>query len=93
MSSKSPVEVSESQSQEICELVNHSNPAMVHALAVNHVRSTEGGGNSKVSFAKMKSINLNSFTLTYVECQSGDMCMMNSAVIQFDPPLDSGKHF
>jgi glyoxylate carboligase len=90
MSPKS--EISEGQSKELCDLMNSGQPAFVYALALDHVRSSQGKLKSKVSFAKMSNISLDSYTLSYVECQSDSMCMMMSAEIQFDPPLESGEH-
>lgn len=86
------LEISESQSKEICDLVNSSKSAYAYALALDHVRSTKGSSKNKVTFAKMVDIKLEAYTLSYVECSSGSMCMINSSEIQFDPPLQSGEH-
>ena len=86
------LEISESQSKEICDLVNSSKSIYMCAFAIDHVRSTTGGSNSKVTLAKMVDIKLEAFTLNYVECNSESMCMMNSVEIQIDPPLQSGEH-
>lgn len=83
--------MSESESNDACKFMNSSHPAFVHALALQHVGTTKGGGKGKVSFATMKNISLTSFTVSYVECHSGDMCMMNSVEIKFNPPLESGE--
>ena len=71
--------------------MNSSHAASLHALALDYVRSRKGE-KTKVSFVKMGgSVTLDSFTLSFVECQSGDMCVMNTAKIHFYPPLGSGE--
>lgn len=90
MSPKS--EISEGQSKELCDRMNSHQSAFVYALALDHVRSSRGKMKSKVSFVKMNNISIDSYTLIYVECQSDSMCMMVSAKIEIDPPLDSGEH-
>ena len=84
-------EISELQSKEICEQLNSSSSAYVYALALNHSRSIKS--KNEVSHAKMKSVRLDSFTLSYVECDPASMCTIITPEIVFDPPLGSGKLF
>lgn len=63
--------IPESQSKEICDLMNSNHAASLYALALNDVLSRKGR-KTKVSFVKMSgSVTLDSFTLSFVECQSG----------------------
>ncbi|KAL3792486.1 hypothetical protein HJC23_008408 [Cyclotella cryptica] len=90
--SKLTNEITQEQSNEVCHLINSNHAACVHALALHHIRSSNSMSyESKVSFAKMEMINLDKYTLTFVECGSDSMCMMKSAEILFNPPLVSVK--
>ena len=91
--SKMSKQTKETSEEQMCQLMNSNYAACVHALALNHIRSSNSKSDkSKVSFAKMDKINIDKCTLTFVECESESMCMMKSAEIPFNPPLVSSAY-
>lgn len=83
-------EVSDAASARICSHMNSGHAATVHAMVLSHLppRTEAASRGAKVQNARMTSVSLGGYSLSYVACD-GDACSMNELTVPFDPPLTS----
>ena len=81
-------EITPETSKRICSHMNEDHAATVHAMCA----STLSGRDSrlKLTNARMKSVSLGGYELSFVLCD-GDMCAMRTASVPFAPKLASGR--
>ena len=80
-------EISPETSARICSHMNEDHAATCHALVLSTLSSwTET--KCKVQNARMTSVTMMGYNLSYVLC-NGDACSMKNAMIPFIPPLKS----
>jgi hypothetical protein len=80
-------EISPETSARICSHMNEDHAATCHALVLSTLSSwTEK--KCKVQNARMTSVTMMGYNLSYVLC-NGDVCSMKNAMIPFIPPLKS----
>ena len=84
-------EISPDASRRICTHMNEDHAATVHAMVLNScVPPKELRNGVKVQNARMKSITLQRYTLSFVVC-NGDLCDMRTSQVNFNPPLSSAR--
>jgi len=81
-------EVTAETSQRICSHMNWDHAPTVHALCTSTLSGRDA--RLKVTNAKMKSVSLEAYILSFVLCD-GHSCMMKTASVPFAPKLESGK--
>ena len=69
--------------------MNDDHAATVHAVVISNLSSREAALN-KVKNAKMTSVNMDCYSISYVLCVS-DSCAMKEIAIPFNPPLKSSE--
>lgn len=84
--SVNPDEISPEVSKRICSHMNDDHAISVYAMAKKACENK----NSKLTNAKMKSISLSGYKISFVICED-DVCEMKNVMIPFDPPLKSQK--
>lgn len=77
-------EISPESSTRMCAHMNNDHAATVHAIVLSNLSYGEAARSSKVQNAKMTSVNLKGYSLSYT---LGDA--MKDIAISFDPPLNS----
>ncbi len=82
-----PMEISPETSARICSHMNDDHATTIHAMAVSHLSPREGA-TCKVKNAKMISVNMKEYNISFVLC-SGESCEMKKCAVSFDPPLTS----
>ena len=66
--------------------MNEDHAATIHAMVLSSLSGPDA--RCKVQNAKMKSVSMSGYTLSYVLCD-GDACSMKRASVMFNPPLTS----
>lgn len=74
-------------STRICAHMNDDHAATVHAMVVFNLSNREAA-HCKVQNAKMASIGMDKYHISYTLCD-GDACAMKEITVPFDPPLIS----
>lgn len=69
--------------------MNDDHAISIYAMAKSTLTSS-AERNMKLTNARMKSISLSGFDISFVLCK-GDVCEMKKATIPFEPPLKTGK--
>lgn len=81
-------EVTPATSQRVCSHMNLDHAPTVHAFCISTLSGRDA--RLKVTNAKMESVSLEEYTLSFVLCD-GDSCMMKTASVPFVPKLTSSK--
>ena len=81
-------EISPETSARICSHMNEDHAATCHALVLSTLSWTEK--KSKVQNARMTSVTMVGYNLSYVLC-NGDACSMKNVMIPFIPSLNSSS--
>jgi hypothetical protein len=82
-----PIEISPETSARICSHMNDDHATTIHAMAVSHLSHREGA-TCKVKNAKMISVTMKEYNISYILC-TGESCEMKNCIVPFDPPLTS----
>jgi hypothetical protein len=77
--------ISPETSSRICAHMNDDHAHTCHAIVIS---ATSGRETGKVQHAKMTSVSMTGYSLSYVLCD-GDACAMKEITIPFVPPLNS----
>mmetsp|Transcript_14676 Transcript_14676/g.31899 ORF Transcript_14676/g.31899 Transcript_14676/m.31899 type:complete len:233 (+) Transcript_14676:125-823(+) len=80
-------EISPESSARICTHMNDDHAATLHAMVVFNLSNREAA-HCKVQNAKMMSIGMKEYSISYILCD-GDACAMKEITVPFDPPLIS----
>lgn len=70
-------------------IVDLDHAATMHAIVVSNLSNREAA-HCKVQNAKMTSVSMKEYCLSYVLCD-GDACAMKEVAVPFDPPLNSSS--
>lgn len=82
-------EISKETSARICAHMNDDHRATIHAMVISNLSNHEAF-RCKVQNAKMNSVNMSEYSISYVLCD-GHNCAMREIAIPFEPPLISSK--
>lgn len=80
-------EISAETSARICAHMNFDHAATIHAMVSSNLSYREAA-RCKIQNAKMTSVTMKEYALSYVLC-NGDACAMKEVAVPFDPPLKS----
>ena len=78
--------ISPETSSRICAHMNDDHAHTCHAIVISS--ATSGRETGKVQHAKMTSVSMTGYSLSFVLCD-GDACAMKEITIPFVPPLNS----
>ncbi|KAL3758825.1 hypothetical protein ACHAWU_007942 [Discostella pseudostelligera] len=78
-------EISPETSDRICAHMNDDHAATIHAMIMSRLSHREEV-TCKIQNAKMISVTMKEYTLSFVLC-NGDTCEMKKIAVPFDPPL------
>lgn len=82
------VEISPEASTRICAHMNNDHASTIHAMVAFNNLSNREAVRCKVQNAKMTSITMKEYDISYILCD-GDACAMKNVTVPFDPPLVS----
>lgn len=80
-------EISSEASTRICAHMNDDHSATIHAMVVFNLSNREAA-HCKIQNAKMTSVSMKEYSISYILCD-GNACAMREVAVPFNPPLNS----
>ena len=80
-------EIAPETSARICAHMNDDHAATIHAMVMSNLSHREVA-TCKIQNAKMTSVSIKGYTISYILC-NGELCEMKNCSMSFDPPLTS----